>query len=415
MKSSILTLTGFLMSCCVAMANPTDSLQTGDTNSTKEIVYALPYQITFIPPMGTNGQMSKEMTNHLSLNIVAGYNGGLEGLEIGGFANVLKSDAQGTQVAGFANVVMGELHGIQIAGFGNIVEERSKGIQIAGFTNQSKLSSKVIQIGGFSNQLTGSTKGGQVAGFANYTADSLEGIQIAGFGNHAGGSSKGMQIGGFMNNSADIKGMQIAGFANVSKNIKGGQISGFLNKADTVDGLQIGFINLADTFTSGIPIGFFSNVSNGYRSFSFGVNEMQQISGDFHIGVPQFYNIFSLAISPIPGSESWAYGYGIGSKILNRTKSNIAIEGLAYQVNEREFWNNANNMLIRLQPKYEFHPTGGKFALWAGPSVNLLVSGLWDGRGDEFQSELAPYELIKEEGKYNVYRLWAGGQVGIKF
>ncbi len=417
MKSRITLLTlSFLCACFIGHSTPVDSTASNDSTSEAKARAVLPYQITFITPLGTNGIQSHQSTNYMSFNLVAGYNGGLEGLEVGGFSNVLTLDARGTQIAGFANMVKGDLEGIQIAGFGNMVGGSSSGIQIGGFTNHAQQSGKLIQIGGFSNQVMGTATGGQISGFGNYVQDSLQGFQISGFGNSCGEACEGAQISGFMNNSGgDVKGGQVAGFANAAEDLEGVQIAGFLNKADTVSGFQIGFINVADTFNSGFPIGFVSNVKNGYRSFSFGANELQWITGDFHIGMDRFYNILSLSIGPNPDNTSWAFGYGLGSKVLNRTKSKIAVEMMAYHVNEREIWSNANNLLLRFQPKYEYYPKGGRFGLWAGPSANLLISGRWDGRGDAFESEIAPYEVLDDQGTYNNYRFWVGGQVGIKF
>ncbi len=74
-------------------ATEPDSLSLNDSTS------GLPFQITFITPMGTNGTLSPKVTSNLSLNVVAGYNGGVEGVEVGGFANVLEYDMKGGQFA----------------------------------------------------------------------------------------------------------------------------------------------------------------------------------------------------------------------------------------------------------------------------------------------------------------------------
>jgi hypothetical protein len=53
------------------------------------------WQITFIPPFGTNGSLSGLVTNRVSFNTLIGYNGGLDGVEFGGifiiFATVFYS------------------------------------------------------------------------------------------------------------------------------------------------------------------------------------------------------------------------------------------------------------------------------------------------------------------------------------
>lgn len=391
----------------------------------------LPFQVTFITPFGTNGYQSSKSVNYFSWNIIAGYNGGLDGLEIGGVANVLQNDMRGTQISGFANLVRQDMEGIQIAGFSNMVGGQARGFMIGGFTNHSSKSSQVIQVAGFSNQVIGSIDGAQISGFSNVSKDSTKGVQIAGFSNYSGSHSEAAQIGGFMNNTkGDLDGVQIAGFSNVSADLKGGQISGFsnvasdvdglqvagfVNKAKTVKGIQLGFINLADSFSSGFPIGFISNVNEGYRSFSLGVTELQMAEAQFRIGVDQFHNIFSVGLAPLPQSSGWAFGYGLGSKVWKNNTSDVIIDAIVYHINEDEIWTDALNSLIRVSSRYTFHPNGKKFGIHAGPSLNLLVSSNWEGNGDGFESGIAPYTILDDVGTYNTLKFWAGGQVGISF
>ena len=65
------------------------------------------FHLSFITPLGTNGIESWNTINHFSLNLFAGFSGGLEGIEIAGFANGLKEDMKGIQIAGFCNNTFG--------------------------------------------------------------------------------------------------------------------------------------------------------------------------------------------------------------------------------------------------------------------------------------------------------------------
>lgn len=376
----------------------------------------LPFQMTFITPLGTNGYFSAKSTNYFSLNIIAGYNGGLDGIEIGGFANILRKDMRGTQIAGFSNMVFQDMQGIQVAGFSNVVNHSAQGMMIAGFTNYAAKSSKVVQMAGFSNQVMGAMSGAQIAGFANIATDSVKGAQLAGFGNFSSKNTQAFQASGFINTSmGDMQGSQIAGFANIAGDMEGIQVSGFMNRAKKMNGLQIGIINVADTFESGFPIGFISTVNNGYRNFAFGVNELMWAEAQFRTGVKQFYNIFSLALAPVPDRSGWSFGYGIGSCLLNKPKSELALELVAYHVNEDELWTDALNQVFKLSPRYTYHPTGGRFGIWAAPSINLQVTGQTDYYGETFESDLAPYTVLEDEGYYSTSKLWFGAQVGVSF
>lgn len=410
MKTRIMTLLGIVLPLLSSL-----QASEGDSTKTTQNDTVLPFQITLITPLGTNGYHSIKSTNYFSMNIIAGYNGGLDGLEVGGFANVLHNNMRGTQAAGFANVVRGNMQGVQMAGFANYVHGTTEGMMAAGFANHSMHSARAMQAAGFSNQVVGSLTGIQAAGFTNVTTDSVEGAQIAGFVNYSGNETRALQAAGFVNAAnGNVTGGQVAGFGNVAREIDGMQVAGFINAATKVKGLQLGFINLADTFESGIPIGFLSIVKDGYRSYSISANELLWTEFQFKTGVKKFYNIFAVALAPIPGNDGWAYGYGVGSTVFERAKTSLSIDLVGYQVNERELYTDATNNLFRLAPNFAYHPTGGRFAIWGGPSLNLLVSGNERYDGSSFESKLPPYHILDDQGTYANSKLWIGGQIGIR-
>ena len=152
-----------------------------------------PFQLSLLPPLSTNGLEAGRVVNHVSLNLIGGYNGGVQGVEAGGFVNVNKHDVQGCQLAGFVNANAGSVTGVQAAGFVNANAGTAQGVQTAGFGNVSR--------------------GGQV-----------------------------LQVGGFFN-VAQTATAQVAGFINVAKHVKGLQL-GFINVCDSTSGVPIGFINV---------------------------------------------------------------------------------------------------------------------------------------------------------------------------
>lgn len=427
MKTRILTLLAIVLPLFSSIyANESDSIKTKDSVST------MPFQFTFISPIGTNGLLSSKTTNYLSVNLIAGYNGGVNGVEVGGFANVLEYDMKGSQFAGFANVVRGNVQGLQAAGFSNYAHGNTDGIMLAGFTNHSNKSSNSFQAAGFSNQVLGSVKGAQLAGFANFCQDSLTGFQAAGYANYSGDKTLAIQAAGFSNTAkgdvtgsqiagfgnvavGDLQGSQIAGFGNAAKDVDGAQISGFINLAKTVSGTQISLINVADSFSHGVPVGFISFVRSGYRNYSFGVNELAWAEFQYRTGTDRLHNVFALALNPIPNTSSWAFGYGLGSKVLDTEKSDVLIDLMSYQVQEKELFTIAYNALYRFSARYEYHPSAQRFAIWGGPSLNLHQSSYTRGDGTAFTSKLSPYSLLEDKGTYVHSEFWVGAQIGVSF
>lgn len=254
-------------------------------------------QVSLLPNMGTNRRLGATVENRVSINILAGYSGAVNGFELGGLVNVTRQDVKGIQVAGFGNVTGGKVEGIQISGFFNNNQGSIHGIQVAGFQNVVMDTVKGAQVAGFVNVLKGKMDGFQLAGFTNITTKDVEGIQLAGFTNVAlgdvdllqlsgfgnwGGNVGGGQLAGFMNSAwGNVGGGQMAGFTNIAKgnvggwqlsgfsnsaggNVNGGQLSGFINMADSVKALQMsGFANVATGSVGGWQLTGFGNLAIG--------------------------------------------------------------------------------------------------------------------------------------------------------
>ena len=395
--------------------------------NTKDELKERPFQITFITPMGTNGIESGKFTNKFSLNLFAGYAGGLDGVEIGGFSNVINGKVQGAQFAGFTNIVNGGTTGAQFAGFTNIVRDDLTGGQFTGFSNIVAGDVKGIQISGFTNIAKGNLNTAQITGFSNIVNGKTDGVQIAGFSNVTRKEMSGVQLAGFSNvavNNADA--LQIAGFSNTAKDtLTGIQLSSFINTAKHVNGFQIGFINVCDSIENGIPIGFISIVRKGYHKLEIGGGESFYANASIKLGVSKFYNIFSIGIKPYAGTIIWGPGYGIGTEFKINEKFNMNIDLISYCIFDSEHdWRNQdwetgnwdyefsslNKLSIMLSKQFKKHLT-----VYGGPSFNVTISNETDNEGTLTGTKIAPWTIYKRTYRETLIEMYPGFRAGIRF
>lgn len=314
------------------------------------------FQVTLLTPIGTNGMNASKITNRISLNVFAGVNGGLDGVEAGGFVNVITGNAKGLQGAGFANVVLGEFDGIQAAGFSNVNLKKSEGIQVAGFTNTS--------LGG------------------------IKGIQAAGFVNVARGDSEGIQASGFLNYAKNMKGIQVS----------------FINIADTLDGLAIGFLSFA---------------RNGYHTLEASSNETFQANLSFKTGGSRyFYNIFSTGVrfndNTVDDDFHWAFGYGVGTKFKLGKRLGINADAISYAIIPRTIdgdrdWDEQDfgavgKLNLGLSYKVAKH-----FTVFGGPTLNVLVN-----QNQSFIDNINPREIFRATDDDVNLIVYPGFNVGIR-
>jgi len=354
-----------------------------------------PFQVTFISPIGTNGANSGDYVNELSLNILGGYNGGLDGFELGSLVNILRKDMDGFQGAGFANLVGGKADGAQISGFLNIVNEHSEGMQLGGFAN--------INGSGFD--------GLQGAGFLNITGGNSEVIEIGGFGNLNAGDIEGAQLAGFINLAESVNGAQLGGFINIADKVDGAQIAGFINIADKAEGIQLSVINICDSI-DGIPIGFLSFVKkNGYKTWEFWGSDAMHMNLAYKLGVKHFYNIFAVG-GHFTSGFNFGYGYGVGSQFNITDGSNISIDLIHWDIRPNWFsWNYNSLSQARINFSMEYNETNSFFV---GPTFNVLITDVLHSSNklDRF----APYVFYNRttRNNYNV-KMWVGINGGIRF
>ena len=117
-------------------------------------------QISVVPMIGTNRRLSGTVTNNFSLNVIAGYNGGIKGVELGLLTNILRNN----------------MIGFQLAGFSNIVGKHSSGMQLSGIFNYTGSDLSGVQLAGILNMVRGKMKGFQLSAI-NYSGD-MRGVQL---------------------------------------------------------------------------------------------------------------------------------------------------------------------------------------------------------------------------------------------
>jgi len=427
-------------------------------------------QVSFIPYVGTNGKLSGSVDNTLSLNIIAGYSGGVNGFELGGI-NIVRRNVNGSQISTFANIVGGDtryfqfaglfnkntgsVKGTQIAGFSNVVLDSLKGIQLAGFNNTLHGYMDGIQISGFNNvttknvdgiQLTGGVnialqdvKLMQIGGFVNY-CNNVDGGQLAGYVNVARGDVNWGQISGYVNYGRTVKGFQITGIVNISsKEVTGGQLAGVVNYGKTsgkfqisgfsniakdenkgiqlssvlnyskkVNGYQIALVNVSDTIESGLPIGLFSFVKKGFHRVELSANEVLYANMAYKLGVKKLYNAIRIGYD---FSNNVSAGYGIGKQISFSNKFNLNLDlssDVLLESNSFAYIGNLNKLATTIDYNLTKH-----ISVFIGPSLNLSVIPL-DTKTNTYQN-IAPYSFYNEIDTDNQIKMWVGGTLGLSF
>ncbi len=350
------------------------------------------WRLTIFPPLSTNGIDAKNYTARYSINLLAGYHGGIDGLEIGGLVNYTKYYSAGFQIAGLANVTSGDMagvnlaglanyategiSGIQIAGFGNFSRAQLEGIQLAGIVNGSQTSTSGIQFAGVGNVSQGDMEGIQVSSVFNYGGFDLSGLQISGAANiarsdveglqatggfnlaeddisglqasgganialgdmeglmatgglnYAEGTASGLLISGGANYSRYQQGLMISGGANISRELSGLQFAGLLNYARKAEGVQIGLVNYAKDFT-GASVGFISYYENGRKNFDIRYTDGGFTEVGFNLGTYRLYNLGIVGYNTLLDRNVYRVGIGVGlEKNISDSFPNVRNESL---------------------------------------------------------------------------------------
>lgn len=151
------------------------------------------FQLSFIPPLSTQGTLAPEYSNAVSFNILAG----------------VSREVTVFSLSSLGMYVMDDLKGFHLSGLGTYAGGDGCGIMISGLFNK-----------------TNNYKGFQMSGLANLTKNEMNGFQF----------------GGLLNKAGDMQGFQFAGLVNIAKDVKGLQL-GLVNIAENND-CPIGLVNI---------------------------------------------------------------------------------------------------------------------------------------------------------------------------
>ena len=342
----------------------------------------MPAQLTFLFPLGTNGFNSPLVINNFSVNMLAGVSAGVKGVEVAGLGNFTKGDIRGLQAAGLANATTGSTKGLQLASLLNFNKGKVEGVQAAGLVNTS----------------TNAIKGIQLAGLVNTSLKGVNGIQTAALVNFNNGHLKGLQT----------------GLTNISvKSTNGAQI-GLVNYTRKLDGFQLGLVNVADSVGKGGGLGLITFYKNGYHRFEIEWNETFYLNATFKSGVDKLYMIYTLGFKTDNDRTYWAPGIGLGSIFRLSHGVSLNTDLIASQVNEDEWWTDKLNLLSTLKFNFSFHFTD-QLADFAGPSFNVVVSGIEDAEGQVVGDSFSPWDLYDKTHSNNRVRMYIGLNAGIRF
>jgi hypothetical protein len=324
------------------------------TRNIEDTLYR-PFQASVLPFLGTNHQLSGNIINDYSVNLIAGYSLGVKKMEVGSILNVVRGNVTGFQLAGISNIVGKNVDGFQYA---NVL-----------------------------NLTLGNFNGFQGSNLINYTGRNFRGFQVAGAGNVV----------------VDV--------------LEGYQLSAGYNYAHTVrSGHQIGSVNFADSSAT-VPFGLFSFVrTNGYRRYEFSTDEFNYFSTSFKTGVDRFYNIFTLAFNALqPDKPLGSLGYGLGTgQNLGRGWMVNADLTASVVLPKEDPLENIGYGLFRFSLGVEKKLWRG-LAVFAGPSLNLLSGNQSGVINAEKTKWLKPIWLGETPNVSKKSYGWVGFQLGIRF
>jgi hypothetical protein len=181
--------------------------------------------VDLLPGVGASATEAPNTVRELSINVLGGISGAVEGVEVAGIFSIDRAHVEGIQAAGVFNLVGGSLDGVEVAGVANVVRGDVEGIQGAGVVNIAGGRLNGVQASGSWNAAFGGMDGIQVsvvnlatdpdgfqAGMANLALGRLKGVQI-GVANVATGSQEGLQV-GVVNYAREAKGFSL-GIVNI--------------------------------------------------------------------------------------------------------------------------------------------------------------------------------------------------------
>jgi hypothetical protein len=380
-----------LLALSASIAGGQMTAQTGQTQKkeeSKKVVETVikekrASQVTFVFPLGTDGSNSPNNEYITSFNIIGGITGKVTGFELASIFNINKYSSEGIQLAGVMN---------HTGTPGN--DEPSRNIQIAGISNYTQNGTST-QIGGVMN-ITDNAPA-QIGGVFNISKNSN--VQIGGVFNISPKSN--VQIAGVFNKT-DTASIQISNTINIANssscqlstvNItqKGGFQLGIVNVRDTADGVSLGVINIVK--------------KGGLMEGEISGSEIIHAAASFRSGTQKLYSILSVGYNF--SDEFFVTGFGLGTEITLKNKWRLNIEGIHYNLHDKNFKQENYGGLSQIRPtvNYKF---AEHFKVYAGPTLNLSVIN----KDFEFT---APYSIWNTTSGDMKLDSWVGFTAGVRF
>jgi hypothetical protein len=333
----------------------------------------------------------------------------VKGIEVGGLLNITRNQISGVQVGGLGNIVGGRGKGWQIGGLGNFDLGKFEGVQFGGLFNYVPDTISGLQVGGLANVVIGRIKGVQIAGLTNVVTHHCDGWQVSGLFNLTLMDVRKVQVSGLVNYGRNMDGLQLAGLMNVARRHNSGvQIAGLVNYATTLHGLQLGLINVSNTVESGVPIGLFSYVQEGYHLFELSGNEIFYGNVAFKSGTRSFYNFVQFGM----GSDYKIQGsYGIGTIFTLKKKLSMNIDasaGFVYHPTDTIY----HGFLLKFNPALEYR-FARHFAIFGGPAYNFFLFS--KGEPSATSRGLSYYDFYFKSTENASIQMWIGGVLGVRF
>lgn len=242
-----------------------------------------------VPFLGTSIRSRGYATRRLSLNLLVGFDGGLNGFELGGLANIHRGNVRGVQVAGIMNANGGSLRGVQLSSGLNYVGGNALGAQLSDV-----------------NIVRGILHGAQL-GTANYVGGDLDGVQLA-VGNLTRGDLEGAQL-GTINYAGSVRGLQLGVL-----NITGGELHGLqlgtVNIARGRGGVQVGLVNVSND--ADFAFGLLNIVRNGRTQIEITSTDAGFVFAAVKHGGRHFHSIYSVGARASRDEPVGAIGLGFG-------------------------------------------------------------------------------------------------------
>lgn len=327
----------------------------------------IPFQFTFIDPVGTNGVLHYKKTNALSFALLG---------------SISKSNA-----------------GFDFASLFSINRDTNYGLQLAGLTNFSGTNNKSAQIAGITNVNLHSDRSFQLAGIANFSKITNGGTQIAGISNIATNGTTDLQCSPVIN-LADSVGVQL----------------GLLNLAGTTKGAQVGLINFSKS-AEGAHIGMFNFIAMGGKyEFEISTSEALHTAATFKFGTQQLYTILSAGIHYTSPKPDYAVGIGWGTQLTYQKGWSNEFEALGYLLTEGGRFLPNSTMSTLGQLRFLTGKSINKnMKLFFGPTLNMTISDYKNPATGIIGSGINPYSFWENTGSRFQLRGWIGVTGGVRF